>query len=429
MHTVKKINEAKYYLKTDNPDIYDRLSGHFAARPEGYHFMPAYKMGAWDGYNRFFSGGFFASGLLSELKTKLDGVEVSFNEGIDVDFKDFQKFVESLKIPLNVRDYQIQAAYDACKNQKIAIHLPTSSGKSLVQYIITRFLLSGNKKALIIVPIINLVEQLFKDFVSYGWSDASDYVYKIYGGQKFNVDYPVTISTWQSISKKTDFSVFNALMIDEAHLAKGKSISTIGSSCVNAEWRIGLSGTFPEPNTSDWFSIVGTLGPIKSYANYESLRELGYLANLEIININLDYEKSMREIAYEYCYKNYQAEVDYLIGIKQRNEFLAKLATNFKDNVLVLFTRKKHGKILHDMIKEKGKKVHYIDGGVDTEDREIIRQILEVEEGTKFLEFADIKIQLDFYDEVPLKNGTIKLAKNITLEDDVCEKWIEKYKY
>ena len=42
---------------------------------------------------------------------------------------------------------------------------------------------------------------------------------------------------------------------------KGKSIQEIGVKCVNAKFRIGLTGTMPK-NEADFLTIVGYLGPV-----------------------------------------------------------------------------------------------------------------------------------------------------------------------
>ena len=60
-------------------------------------------------------------------------------------------------------------------------------------------LLLKDKKILILVPTTSLVEQMYSDFIDYGWSDK--YVHRIYSGHERTTDKPVVVSTWQSLYK------------------------------------------------------------------------------------------------------------------------------------------------------------------------------------------------------------------------------------
>ena len=79
----------------------------------------------------------------------------------------------------------------------------------------------------------------------------------------------------------------------------------------------------------------------------------------------------------------YEDEIQYLISHEQRNNFIKNLALDLKGNTLVLYARvESHGAILYDKInKNKGdnRKVFFIHGGVDTEERELVREITERE--------------------------------------------------
>ena len=106
---------------------------------------------------------------------------------------------------------------------------PTVSGKSLIIYSLIRFynLLLKDKKILILVPTTSLVEQMYSDFIDYGWSD--EHLHRIYSGHEKVTDKPVIISTWQSLYKfpKSYFKDFGCVVGDEAHLFKSKSLTSI----------------------------------------------------------------------------------------------------------------------------------------------------------------------------------------------------------
>jgi superfamily II DNA or RNA helicase len=78
----------------------------------------------------------------------------------------------------------------------------------------------------------------------------------------------------------------------------------------------------------------------------------------------------------------YQEEIEYLISNQNRNRFIRNLAISLGTNTLILYQMvEKHGQILYNDILEKanGRKVFFIHGKVDTDDREEVRRIMEIE--------------------------------------------------
>ena len=75
--------------------------------------------------------------------------------------------------------------------------------------------------------------------------------------------------------------------------------------------------------------------------------------------------------------------------------------------------------------------IFFYNGDVDASTREYIRQKLEVIDNETrdkvFMEFGDKKIELFEDEEVTLSNGEHKLARDITEDDDVCDKWIKNF--
>ena len=75
---------------------------------------------------------------------------------------------------------------------------------------------------------------------------------------------------------------------------------------------------------------------------------------------------------------DYQGEMDWLVRNEARNRFIKNLTLSLKGNTLLLFQYvDNHGKVLYDMLKDEGLPVHFVHGGVDGEDREEIRRIVE----------------------------------------------------
>jgi superfamily II DNA or RNA helicase len=74
----------------------------------------------------------------------------------------------------------------------------------------------------------------------------------------------------------------------------------------------------------------------------------------------------------------YQEEMDYLVSSPERNQFITNLVSSLKGNTLVLFQYvEKHGEVLYPMLDGRVEDLHYVYGGTDTEDREIVREVVE----------------------------------------------------
>ena len=82
-------------------------------------------------------------------------------------------------------------------------------------------------------------------------------------------------------------------------------------------------------------------------------------------------------------FETYEDEIQYLISHEQRNKFITNLTLDLKGNTLVLFSRvEAHGAILYEKInsqKRDDRKVFFVHGGVDAEERELVREITERE--------------------------------------------------
>jgi superfamily II DNA or RNA helicase len=107
----------------------------------------------------------------------------------------------------------------------------------------------------------------------------------------------------------------------------------------------------------------------------DELMRQGHLSQLDIQCLVLKHPPQTFDV--------YEDEIQYLIGHEQRNNFIKNLALDLKGNSLVLFQRvESHGAVLYEKInKNKGdnRKVFFIHGGVDTQERELVREITERE--------------------------------------------------
>jgi len=382
----EKVNEV--YIKVNcERHVAQELSEFFTFFVPGYTFVPAFRNRIWDGKIRLFDlrSNHLYIGLIPYLEEfcKSRDYTYSHNE-IEDEFSVYhaKKFIDELGLPFEVRDYQVDAFVHAMQRRRTLLLSPTASGKSLIIYLLVRQLLDyQNLKGLIIVPTTSLVEQLYKDFSDYGWNTAH-YTHRIYQGKAKDTDLPLTISTWQSLYKlpKEYFHQFDYIIGDEAHLFKAQSLTTILTSCVNAKYRIGLTGTLDGTKTHK-LVLEGLFGEVKKVTTTKELIDAKQVSAFEIKCLVL---KHTDENCLYLKDKTYQEEIQYLIANEQRNKFIKNLAVSLGTNTLVLYQMvEKHGEILYNMIKDTEKigdrKVFFVHGGTDTSDRELIREIMEKE--------------------------------------------------
>jgi len=222
----------------------------------------------------------------------------------------------------------------------------------------------------------------------------------------------------------------NNVLVSNCHTAKSKSLQDISNNCINAKWRIGLSGTYPDKNSVDWYTIVGSTGPIKKFVNYKKLKEDNRVAGLEIKDLFLMHDPEVCKKNFFENSKNFQAEIDFINNLQNRNEFVAKLASKLDQNTIVLFTRIQHGKDIKQLITDvvDTKKVLYVDGSTPAIDRENIRTVMENSSPIHRIWFGEKYLDVESCSIVPLSNGTSKLAKEITIDDDIDDSWISNRK-
>ena len=391
---ITKKNEA--YIKIDcEKHVAKELSEYFTFYVPGYQFVPAFRNKVWDGKIRLFDSRSYeiAHGLLRYVEEFFKDRGYTYDFGnprpdLTEEFSVYlaKKFIEQLNLKIEVRDYQIDAFVHAIRNKRALLLSPTASGKSLIIYLLVRQLLDYRcKKGLIIVPTTSLVEQLYSDFSDYSSEDTFKtymHVHRIYQGKEKETDKPLVISTWQSLYKmpKEYFEQFDFIIGDEAHLFKAQSLTTIMSSCTNTQYRIGLTGTLDGTKTHK-LVLEGLFGPVTQVTTTKELIDQKHLSAFLIKCLILKHDD---EICKEMKGKEYKDEIDYIVRNPARNKFIKNLALSLGTNTLILYQYvDKHGKILYDIIANakniKDRKVFFVHGGTETEDRENIRKIMEIE--------------------------------------------------
>ena len=384
---IKKKNEVYVTVKAE-PAICQELSDLFTFDVPGAKFMPQYRNKYWDGKIRLFSPatGEVYVGLVDKIASWARKAEYSlefennefygspFEENEMISREGVREYMTKIS-KYKPRDYQVDAVYDALRYNRKLLISPTASGKSLMIYSVVRYFAEKNKKVLLVVPTTSLVEQMYKDFKDYGWN-VSQYCHRIYSGREKTNENSVTITTWQSIYKlkKPFFDGFEVAIGDEAHLFKSKSLVSIMTKMNDAKYRYGFTGTLDGSQTHKWV-LEGLFGPSYKVTQTKELIDKGHLSKLQIRVLILKH--------HDQKFDTYEDEIQYIIGHPKRNRFIRNLAVDLRGNTLVLFSRvATHGQILFDSINsfvKNGRKVFYVHGGVEAQEREEVRTITESE--------------------------------------------------
>ena len=384
---ISKSNEVFLKIQTE-PHIEYELRDHFKFEVPNMKFMPQYRNRNWNGEIHLYDirTKQIYVGLLDKIVSfcnkngysykfednKFYGLPFEVNE--EISFEGVKDYMNSI-CSHQPRQYQIEGVYDALRHNRKLLISPTASGKSLMIYSLVRYYVDKGEKILLVVPTTSLVSQMYKDFQDYGLNVES-YCHQIYSGREKTNEYPVTITTWQSVFKleRSFFNDFNVVIGDEAHLFKSKSLISIMTKLHHAKHRFGFTGTLDGTQTHKWV-LEGLFGPSYKVTKTDELMKQGHLSQLDIQCIVLKHNPQK--------FETYEDEIQYLISHDKRNKFITNLALDLKGNTLVLFSRvESHGAILYEIInnkKQDARKAFFIHGGVDTEERELVREITERE--------------------------------------------------
>jgi superfamily II DNA or RNA helicase len=305
------------------------LSDFFTFRVPGYKFMPAYRSRAWDGKIRLFNafGGELYVGLLPyvvEFAERRDltiqvpplVAQTTIEETVEF-FSGLDPHVAGEKIV--PYDFQVSSVHHGINHKRALMISPTSSGKSLMIYALVNWYLyhiGELRKILIVVPTTSLVEQLYKDFEDYTTGSECEYTadmaHRIYSGKEKITDKRVVITTWQSIYKlkKDWFKQFGAVIGDEAHNFKAKSLTSILTKMTECEYKFGFTGTLDGTQTHK-LVLEGLFGPIHKVTTSKELMDKETIAKLHIEAVTLGYTDEEKKEVKQMIYAD---EVNFLIN-------------------------------------------------------------------------------------------------------------------
>lgn len=300
-------------------------------------------------------------------------------------------------------DYQIKGIYNVLQYKNCCIEVSTSGGKTLMAYMLFKFLYDNtpNKKILYVVPNTNLVSQSLDKFLLYDKMNnvATNYVYsEIHSDAKKKKDYSsdnIIFGTYQSLCKKKKefFEMFDCVFIDECAHAKADSIKNILKKCTNAKYKIGVTGTFPKDGTYESFVIQSYIGPIVfKYSSYELINTSHRATPVNVSGLLLNYinddqkkalynmRLSINKDNVEMGSKVLNVEKEIARKSDARFKYICDMILKTTKNTLVLFgdIQNGYGRKIYQHVKERSdKNVFYVDGTISNDYRENAKQSME----------------------------------------------------
>jgi superfamily II DNA or RNA helicase len=360
----------------------------------GARYLPAVRLGRWNGKISYFSlGGSTYVNLLEEIIPILD------RAGYDIELEDSREYTTTFDFaevteetfkhknwpeghpiagePIVLRDYQIECINNFLSNPQSLQAIATGAGKTVMTAALS-YTVEQYGRSIIIVPNVSLVTQTEKDYLNLGLDVG------VYYGKRKDIGKTHTICTWQSLNvmlKNTkageaDIPIEDFLngvvcvIVDEVHAAKAdglKALLTGVMSHIPIRW--GLTGTIPKAKFESQALFV-SLGPVINQLTASSLQDQGVLANCHVNIIQLQDKVEFRD---------YQAELKHLLEDSNRLDVIANLIEKLKPsgNTLVLVDRVNAGKEIVSRIADSV----FVSGATKANDRQDEYDKVSVESG------------------------------------------------
>ena len=198
-------------VKLEGLDLVTRrkLTNKFKYEIPGARFMPAVKLGRWDGTVSFFSqGGLTFVNLLDEIIPLLEQYNYTFDlddrrEHIDLQFQQIQedtfagitwpKGHNNEGEPIMLRDHQVEVINNFVNNPQCLQEVATAAGKTIITAALSK-LIEPYGRSIVIVPNKSLVTQTEEDYRNMGLDVG------VYFGDRKEYGKTHTICTWQSLN-------------------------------------------------------------------------------------------------------------------------------------------------------------------------------------------------------------------------------------
>lgn len=358
-----------------------KLVNKFKYEIPGARFMPAVRLGRWDGCVSYFSmGGQTYVNMLDEILPiiEAEGYYINLEDNrppLNLQFKEIdQNYLADKNWPMGhpaqgqpiiLRDYQIEVINKFLHAPQSIQEIATGAGKTIITATLSK-LCEPYGRTVVIVPNKSLVTQTEEDYKNIGVDVG------VYYGDRKQLNRTHTICTWQSLNNlmkaskdgvatttMTEFAESVAcVMVDEVHMAKADVLKQLLSGpFAHCSIRWGLTGTVPKEEYNQKALMV-SIGQVAHRISASELQDKGILANC---HVNIIQTEDF------VAYKTYQEEQKYLTTTKTRMGFVANEIRDIAQsgNTLVLVNLVKSGELLQELITDSV----FVSGKTKVQDR------------------------------------------------------------
>ena len=372
-------------VKIEGLELRDRkaLVDKFKFDIPGARYLPAVRLGRWDGKVSYFQlGGSTYINLLPEVLPYLTEqgyeIEVEDSRTYNTTFEFAQVTEDSYNHilwpkghpqegqPMKLRDYQPEIINRFFENPQSVQEVATGAGKTVITAALSDAV-SEYGRSIVIVPNKSLVTQTHKDYVNMGLDVG------VYFGDEKEFGRTHTICTWQSLnillkntkSYEADITIQEFLegvvcvIVDEVHMAKADALKTLLTGVMShIPIRWGLTGTIPK-EPYEFMALKCSLGEVVGSLKAATLQEAGHLSRCHVNVVQL-----MDHVEYN----NYQSELKYLLETEGRLDYISNLVEAIREtgNTLILVDRVAAGKALEGKIKD----AVFVSGATKATDRQ-----------------------------------------------------------
>ncbi len=348
---MKKLNES-YTLIDGDLNQLKNIAEFLKVEEPGAYFDRLVKIGVKSRYHYFTSlvnkELLVFNGHLSLLKNF--GIK-PWDEKTKITSKEIDEFIEGVKLPFKLHDYQIRNIHLALQNKKMLFRSCTSSGKSASISVILEYFRRKNLKGVLIVPNINLLTQFKNDIDSYGLADLSSQVQLLGNGHTSDFSTSLTITTWQSLIK-TDKRDFDFIICDECHRFSSACTSEILLQSVNTPIKLGFTGTLPDDPVAK-MTLLGLFGTPETIITASELIERGLGTPVNINAVMLNYPQDAKNRFRAIPKDQYLKQLEFIKEYKARTNVIVKIARSEVSkgkNVLVLYQHTEHGEAIFEAL-------------------------------------------------------------------------------
>lgn len=353
--------------------------------------------------------GNFATPLLLEIasgaKSLFPEEEIEIDSELIPIFKpDLSKcrIVQPSNQEIKLRPYQEEAVFKMLKFGRGILKVPTRGGKSLILYSVVSSIfqyMKDIKTAFLMVPNTQLINQMFNDFHNYGVEERFEVIKFSSKDREPPAENSelkrIIISNRQWLQEHLDQlpKKIDVVFVDECHTCSVGGFASKFTKMFKTNYKFGMTATDSDDMKNVW-NTRKLFGPVIYEVPFEVLEENGFVAKPQIIPIEVFFKSNVGffqdenpEIEFgddglplnaENRQENgYILESQFLAQSEDFNKIIAELAkaVSKEGNVLILFDRTMHGKILFDRIISDNK--FYIDGSTKLEERMMITEKLQ----------------------------------------------------